>query len=155
MEVKVSIAVPAYEHFDRGVEFLDDLFRTISIQTLKEVEVVVSDHSTEDNVEKFTNIAAIAFVDSQLRFYKGQMEDYIADQDAGELVTPDGSPIDTKLTTYMRLQQRYRRLTPSQRADAWQNLPSLIRDGGLTNQEPNLGDPEHLFAMIEFALAQP
>ena len=110
---------------------------------------------SEDNVEKFTNIAAIAFVDSQLRFYKGQMEDYIADQDAGELVTPDGSPIDTKLTTYMRLQQRYRRLTPSQRADAWQNLPALIRDGGLTNQEPNLGDPEHLFAMIEFALAQP
>ena len=56
MEVKVSIAVPAYEHFDRGVEFLDDLFRTISIQTLKEVEVVVSDHSTEDNVEKFCDL---------------------------------------------------------------------------------------------------
>ena len=50
---KVSVVVPAYEHFDRGVEFLDDLFRTISVQTLKEVEIIVSDHSTEDNVEKF------------------------------------------------------------------------------------------------------
>lgn len=52
---KVSVAVPTYEYYGRGVEFLDDLFRTISVQTLKEVEVVVSDHSTNDTIEEYCN----------------------------------------------------------------------------------------------------
>lgn len=53
---KVSIAIPTYEYYGRGVEFLDDMFRTISIQTLKEVEVVVSDHSIENIIEDYCNI---------------------------------------------------------------------------------------------------
>ena len=43
--MKVSVAVPTFEYSGRGVEFLDDMFRTVQSQTLKDVEVVISDHS--------------------------------------------------------------------------------------------------------------
>jgi len=45
---KISIAIPTWETYGRGAEFLDDLLRTIEIQTFKDFEVVISDHS-EDN----------------------------------------------------------------------------------------------------------
>jgi glycosyltransferase involved in cell wall biosynthesis len=51
--VKISIAVPTYEYNDRGVEFLDDLFRTISTQTHKNYEVVISDHSVNDKIKDY------------------------------------------------------------------------------------------------------
>ena len=51
--MKVSVAVPTFEYYDRGVEVLDDMFRTISIQTLKDVEVVISDHSVNDDIENY------------------------------------------------------------------------------------------------------
>lgn len=51
--MKVSVAIPTYEYYSRGVEFLDDMFRTISQQTLKDVEIVVSDHSLDEKIEKF------------------------------------------------------------------------------------------------------
>ena len=46
--MRMSIAIPTYEVKGRGVEFLNDLFRTIEIQTFKDFEVVVSDHSKDD-----------------------------------------------------------------------------------------------------------
>ena len=46
--MRVSVAVPTFEYYGRGVEVLDDMFRTISTQTLKDVEVVISDHSVND-----------------------------------------------------------------------------------------------------------
>ena len=46
--MKVSIACPTFEYYGRGVEVLDDMFRTIANQTLKDLEVVVSDHSKID-----------------------------------------------------------------------------------------------------------
>jgi glycosyltransferase involved in cell wall biosynthesis len=47
---KLSIAIPAYNYHGKGVGFLDDLFRTIEIQTFKDFEVVISDHSPEDDL---------------------------------------------------------------------------------------------------------
>ena len=43
--MKMSIAVPTWESYGKGNEFLDDLFRTLEIQTFQDFEVVVSDHS--------------------------------------------------------------------------------------------------------------
>ena len=54
--MKVSVAVPVYEYYGRGVEFLDDMFRTISHQTLKDVEVVVSDHSIDSVIEDYCKL---------------------------------------------------------------------------------------------------
>ena len=109
----------------------------------------------EPNVKAFVNKERIAYIDAAIKTYKSQIDDYIADKDAGDMVTPDGSPIDGNLTMYLRLMQQYRRLSPSARDRAYQNLPLLIREGNLKNKEPNLGDPEHLAAMVAFAKAQP
>ena len=45
---KISIAIPTWESYNNGEQFLDDLLRTIEIQTFKDFEVVISDHSKDD-----------------------------------------------------------------------------------------------------------
>jgi len=50
MQKKLSVAIPTWESYGRGSEFLDDLLRTIEIQHFKNFEVVVSDHSENDDV---------------------------------------------------------------------------------------------------------
>jgi glycosyltransferase involved in cell wall biosynthesis len=50
MNKKISIAIPTWESYGRGSEFLDDLLRTIEIQHFKNFEVVISDHSENDDV---------------------------------------------------------------------------------------------------------
>lgn len=47
---KISIAIPTWECNGKGVEFIDDLFRTIEIQYFKDYEVVISDHSENDDI---------------------------------------------------------------------------------------------------------
>ena len=51
--MKLSVAVPTFEYYGRGVEVLDDMFRTISIQTLRDVEVVISDNSINDDIHNY------------------------------------------------------------------------------------------------------
>jgi len=46
-----SIAIPTYEYGGRGIEFLTYSFSKISEQTFKNFEVVVSDHSQNDEIE--------------------------------------------------------------------------------------------------------
>lgn len=48
--MRISIAIPTWESHGRGEEFLDDLLRTIEIQTFKDFEVVISDHSVNNNL---------------------------------------------------------------------------------------------------------
>jgi len=48
--VKISIAIPTWESHGRGSEFINDLLRTIQIQTFKNFEVCISDHSLDDKV---------------------------------------------------------------------------------------------------------
>ena len=50
--MKLSIAIPTYESKSRGAEFLNDLLRTIEIQTFKDFEVVISDHSINNELLK-------------------------------------------------------------------------------------------------------
>jgi glycosyltransferase involved in cell wall biosynthesis/predicted SAM-dependent methyltransferase len=49
---KVSIAIPCYEMHGKGVEFLNYSFSRIHAQTYKNVEVVISDHSQNDDIQK-------------------------------------------------------------------------------------------------------
>jgi glycosyltransferase involved in cell wall biosynthesis len=51
--MKVSVAVPTFEYYGMGVIVLDDMFRTISQQTLKDVEIVISDHSVNGDIEEY------------------------------------------------------------------------------------------------------
>ncbi|QSA96745.1 glycosyltransferase family A protein [Methylococcus sp. EFPC2] len=48
--MKVSIAIPCYEMYGRGVECLDHSLSAISRQTYKDIEVVISDHSRDDAI---------------------------------------------------------------------------------------------------------
>jgi len=46
-----SIAIPTYEMRGRGVEFLDFSFQKLNEQSFKDFEVVVSDHSSNDDIK--------------------------------------------------------------------------------------------------------
>lgn len=48
--MKISIAIPTWECYGRGSEYLNDLLRTIQIQSHKDFEVCISDHSVNDEV---------------------------------------------------------------------------------------------------------
>ena len=48
--MRLSIAIPTFGYKGSGTEFLDFLFRTIEIQTFKDFEVVVSDHSKDEKL---------------------------------------------------------------------------------------------------------
>ena len=50
--MKISIAIPTWECHGRGSEFINDLLRTIQIQSYKDFEVCISDHSQDDEVLK-------------------------------------------------------------------------------------------------------
>lgn len=47
----ISIAMPTYESFGRGTEFLEFQFQKFRDQTYKDFEVVISDHSKDNNIE--------------------------------------------------------------------------------------------------------
>lgn len=63
---KISIAIPSYEYNGEGSEFLDDLLRTIEMQYFKDFEVVISDHSLNDElipkIKEFENKFDIVYV---------------------------------------------------------------------------------------------
>jgi glycosyltransferase involved in cell wall biosynthesis len=48
----VSIVIPCYEMHDNGVSFLDSSLSRIANQTYKNIQVVISDHSLNDNIQK-------------------------------------------------------------------------------------------------------
>ena len=50
--MKISIAIPTWECYGRGAEYLNDLLRTIQIQSHKDFEICISDHSIDDEVLK-------------------------------------------------------------------------------------------------------
>jgi hypothetical protein len=49
----LSICIPVYEAQGRGIEFLAQNFKQLKLQTLKDFEIVVSDNSADDVIEKY------------------------------------------------------------------------------------------------------
>ncbi len=49
--MKISIVIPAYEAYNRATELLNELFDTIELQTYKDYEIIVADHSKNDEVK--------------------------------------------------------------------------------------------------------
>ena len=52
MKPEVSICIPTYEMGGRGVEFLRHTLTTISLQTYKDIEICITDHSRDDKVQE-------------------------------------------------------------------------------------------------------
>lgn len=51
MSVFFSIAIPTYEMRGKGVYFLEESFKSLNSQTFKDFEVVISDHSTNNEIK--------------------------------------------------------------------------------------------------------
>jgi len=65
----VSIAIPCYEMFGKGSVFLDFSLKKIKDQTYKNIEVVVSDHSLDDEIknvcDKYKNEINIVYIKNE------------------------------------------------------------------------------------------
>lgn len=66
MEYKISICIPTYEMVGRGESYLDYSLAIIAEQDYKNFEVIVSDHSVNDDIEKlcikYLNLIDIKYV---------------------------------------------------------------------------------------------
>lgn len=51
--VKISVCIPTYEMYGKGVEFLDFNIKKIKEQEFKDFEVIISDHSKDNLIEKY------------------------------------------------------------------------------------------------------
>jgi len=49
----ISICIPTYEYGGKGVEYLSELFDTLRKQTFSNFDIVISDHSVDDEVMNF------------------------------------------------------------------------------------------------------
>ena len=63
---KISIAIPAYEMKGYGNQYLKELFLSIQKQTYKNIEVIVSDHSKNNDIlelcSSYSNDLPITYV---------------------------------------------------------------------------------------------
>jgi len=67
--IKLSIAVPTYEMKGMGSKYLRELFETIKIQTFKDFEVCISDHSIDSSILQVCEEYANFF---EIRYFKNE-----------------------------------------------------------------------------------
>jgi hypothetical protein len=83
--------------------------------------------------------------------YKREIEDIMIGENEEGIVDPvSGNPIDIKLSSYLSTLQKFRRLKPSERRDALNKLPFLIKTAGLGPEKPNMAKETHLNMMLEY-----
>ena len=56
--MKASVCIPTYEMGGKGVEFLEESFLALRMQTCKDFEIVISDHSKDDSIKNFCESVA-------------------------------------------------------------------------------------------------
>lgn len=64
---KVSICIPVYEMHGQGVSFLKDLLTSVKKQSYANIEIVISDHSKNDEIEKFISSIFMEFIKRQVK----------------------------------------------------------------------------------------
>jgi len=50
---EISVCIPTYEYKGKGVKYLDELFKSLSTQTFQDFDVVISDHSKDNEIMNF------------------------------------------------------------------------------------------------------
>ena len=50
---EISVCIPTYEYKGKGVEYLDELFKSLSKQSFRDFDVVISDHSRDELIMNF------------------------------------------------------------------------------------------------------
>lgn len=73
--MKISICVPTYEYDGRGVEFLTQLFNSIDNQTYKNFNVIISDHSQNNEIkvlcDEYKNKFEILYIKNENKIGNG------------------------------------------------------------------------------------
>jgi glycosyltransferase involved in cell wall biosynthesis len=65
--MKISICIPTWEQYGKGVEFLKNTFESILIQSYKNFNVIISDHSKNDDIKLLCNLYSDKF---EIRYFK-------------------------------------------------------------------------------------
>jgi glycosyltransferase involved in cell wall biosynthesis len=63
----ISICIPTYEMKDKGVEYLEYSFNILYSQTYKDFEIIISDHSIDNNIKNLCEQWSQVFKISYLR----------------------------------------------------------------------------------------
>ncbi len=50
---EISVCIPTYEFKGEGIKYLSDIFDGLRKQTFQDFEIVVSDHSLDNNIRDF------------------------------------------------------------------------------------------------------
>ena len=50
---EISVCIPTYEYKGEGVKYLNELFKSLSTQTFQDFDIVISDHSKDDEIMNF------------------------------------------------------------------------------------------------------
>ena len=127
-----------------------------SANYLREIRKLAEDRDAEERDRK----SDAAFIrDAQRR----DIEDILADlkraidpviegaDEESSVVDASGNPIDVRLTGYLADQQKLRRLKPSQRKDARNVLPVILKRLGRGDEKPSMANPDHVRMMLEYA----
>jgi len=56
--MKLSVCIPTYEMRSKGIKFLEQAFLSLEMQIFKDFEIIISDHSKDDNIKNFCELAA-------------------------------------------------------------------------------------------------
>lgn len=67
--MKISICIPTWEQYGRGVEFLKNNFEVLLSQTYKNFNVIISDHSKDDNIKLLCNEYSNHF---EIKYFKNE-----------------------------------------------------------------------------------
>jgi glycosyltransferase involved in cell wall biosynthesis len=67
--MRFSIVIPTWEQHGKGVFFLNQLLTSIKEQTFTDFEVIVSDHSIEDEIKDL----CLEFKDLNIRYFKNEL----------------------------------------------------------------------------------
>ena len=65
--MKISICIPTWEQYGKGVNFLKNNFDRILTQTYKNFNVIISDHSKNDEIKKLCDLYSNYF---EIKYFK-------------------------------------------------------------------------------------
>ena len=67
MDLKISICIPTWEQYGLGNNFLKDLLNSIKLQTYKNFNVIISDHSLNDEIKNLIKEYSVYF---EIKYFK-------------------------------------------------------------------------------------
>jgi glycosyltransferase involved in cell wall biosynthesis len=70
MKPLISIGIPTYEMSGYGVNYLNELFNSINIQTFNDFEVIISDHSIDSKIKNFVKSSNFNF---KINYFENQI----------------------------------------------------------------------------------